>query len=169
MTFKLPRRRAQSGSALVVSLIMLTLLTMFVLSAINSGTINLRVAGNTQSQDEARATAQQAIEQFVSSYANFFPTPAAMAATGFDINNDGTSDYTVSISTPICKRAGQQVPPRSVDCANGLKSTPPLVCWDTLWDVTATATDAKTGAKQVVTQGVSITFPPTFTPASVGC
>jgi Tfp pilus assembly protein PilX len=163
------RAAAQSGSALVVSLIMLTLLTLFVLSAINSGTSNLRVAGNTQSQDEARATAQQAIEQFVSSYVNFFPVPAALAATGYDINNDGAADYSVSIATPVCKRAAQQVPPRSVDCANGLKSTPPLVCWDTLWDVTATATDAKTGAKQVITQGVSITFPPTFTPASVGC
>ena len=163
------RAAAQSGSALVVSLIMLTLLTLFVLSAINSGTINLRVAGNTQSQDEARATAQQAIEQFISSYVNFFPVPAALAATGYDINNDGAADYSVSIATPVCKRAAQQVPPRSVDCANGLKSTPPLVCWDTLWDVTATATDAKTGAKQVITQGVSITFPPTFTPASVGC
>lgn len=163
------RARAQSGSALVVSLIMLTLLTMFVLSAINSGTINLRVAGNTQSQDEARGAAQQAIEQFISSYANFYPVPAAMAATGFDVNNDGTNDYTVSIATPKCRRAGQQIPPRSVDCANGLKSTPPLVCWDTLWDVTATATDTKTGTKQVVTQGVSITFPPQFSPASVGC
>ena len=166
---KRDRAAAQSGSALVVSLIMLTLLTLFVLSAINSGTINLRVAGNTQSQDEARATAQQAIEQFISSYVNFFPVPAALAATGYDINNDGAADYSVSIATPVCKRAAQQVPPRSVDCANGLKSTPPLVCWDTLWDVTATATDAKTGAKQVITQGVSITFPPTFTPASVGC
>jgi Tfp pilus assembly protein PilX len=163
------RPAGQAGSALVVSLIMLTLLTLFVLSAINSGTINLRVAGNTQSQDEARGAGQQAIEQFVSSYANFFPAPASQAGTGYDVNNDGTADYSVSIATPTCRRASQQIPARSVDCANGLKSTPPLVCWDTLWDVTATATDAKTGTQQVITQGVSITFPPTFTPASVGC
>lgn len=169
MSSRQQRGGAQSGSALVVSLIMLTLLTLFVLSAINSGTVNLRVAGNTQAQDEARASAQQAIEQFVSSYANFFPTPTAMAATGYDVNNDGTADYTVSIAAPKCRRAAGQVPARSIDCANGQNQTPPLVCWDTIWDVTATATDAKTGARQVLTQGVSITFPPTFTPSTVGC
>ena len=50
-----------------MGMIMLVLLTLFVLSAINSGTINLRISGNTQAQDEARAAAQQAIEQVVSS------------------------------------------------------------------------------------------------------
>ena len=39
-------RFQQTGAALVMGLIMLVLLTLLVLSAINSSTINLRIAGN---------------------------------------------------------------------------------------------------------------------------
>lgn len=160
-------RSGQTGSSLLVSIIMLVLLTLFVLSAINSGIINLRIAGNTQAQDEARAAGQQAIEQFVSSYANFYPIPAGMPSTGYDINNDGSADYQVSIATAICKSARQQVPPRSTVCANGVKSG--VFCWDTTWEVTAVASSSRTGTSQSVTQGVSITFPPAFVPSSAGC
>ena len=52
---------------------MLVLLTLFVLSAINSSTVNLRISSNTQMQDEARAAAQRALEAYVSVYANFYP------------------------------------------------------------------------------------------------
>ena len=168
MALKTQFSRRQCGSALIVSLIMLTLLTLFVLSAINSGTINLRVAGNMQAQDEARAAAQQAIEGFVTSYANFYPAPASAPATNYP-SGDGAVNYSVTVTTPVCKRAGQQIPPKPSipDCANGVKAG--LYCWDTIWEVTATATDPKTGTSQVVTQGVSITFPPAFTPATVGC
>ena len=161
------KRSREAGSTLLVSVIMLVLLTLFVLSAINSSLINLRIAGNTQAQDEARAAGQQAIEQFVSSYANFYPTPASVPSTGYDINNDGTADYQVSIATAACKSARQQIPPRSTVCANGVKSG--VFCWDTTWEVTAVATSSKTGTSQSVTQGVSITFPPAFVPTSAGC
>ena len=160
-------RTRQAGVALVMGLIMLVLLTLLVLSAINSGLINLRIARNMQAADEARAASQQAIEQFVSVYSNFFPTPTGKPATGYDINNDGTSDYSVTVATPVCKRAAQQIPPRSLDCANGVKAG--LFCWDTMWEVKATATDTKSGALQIVTQGVAISLPQTFSPSSVGC
>lgn len=160
-------RYGQVGAVMVICLIMLVLITLLVLSAINAGTVNLRIAGNMQSQDEARAAALQAIEKFVSSYANFYPAPVSVAATGYDINNDGTADYSVTVTAPACKRAASQIPPRSATCASGVKFG--LYCYDTLWEVTATAIDTKTSVTQVVTQGVSITFPPAFVPASVGC
>jgi Tfp pilus assembly protein PilX len=47
-------RFRQNGVVLVIGLIMLVLLTLMVVSAINSGTANLRIAGNMQAQDEAR-------------------------------------------------------------------------------------------------------------------
>jgi Tfp pilus assembly protein PilX len=159
--------RRQSGSTLIVSLIMLTLLTLFVISAINSGTINLRIAGNTQAQDEARAAAQRAIEDMVSSAANFYPTPLAAHTTTKSINNDtstNTGDYTVAVSRPVCKGASQQVPAKTIQCKGGSKVPP---CWDTLWEVSATAT--RGGTSQTLTQGVSISFPPSFDPSSVGC
>jgi len=159
-------RFQQTGAALVMGLIMLVLLTLLVLSAINSSTINLRIAGNMQAEDEARAAAQQAIEQFVSVYANFSP-PTGKPATGYDINNDGTNDYSVTIATPVCKYAARQIPGRSIDCVNGAKAG--LYCWDTLWEVKATASDTKSGVSQVVSQGVAISKDPTFNPSSVGC
>jgi len=160
-------RRHERGVVLVIGMIMLVLLTLLVVSAINTGTINLRISGNVRSEDEARAMAQQSIEQFISSYSNFYPTLAGPTTTGFDVNNDATSDYSVTVARPVCKRAAQQIVPRSIDCANGAKNG--IYCWDTLWEVAATATDSKSGVSQSVVQGVSLTFAPDFNPASVGC
>ena len=157
-------RRGQAGSTLIISMIMLVLLTLFVLSAINSGMINLRIAGNTQAQDEARAAAQQAIENIVSSYANFYPTPSPTVTANISINNDPSGNYSVTRSVPLCKSARQQIPARMIACVNGVRA--PLYCWDTLWEVSATATNTKTGVSQSVTQGVKIVFPPQFDPAS---
>lgn len=160
-------RFSQSGASLIISLIMLVVITLLALSAINSSTINLRIAGNMQARDEARSAAQQAIEQFLSTPVNFTAPPTAVTAVNIDINKDGTNDYAVSIAPPKCRRAAVQQPARSTQCASGVKSG--LYCWDTLWDVEATATSAKTGVSQVVTQGVAFTFDPSFLPSSIGC
>jgi hypothetical protein len=167
----------QSGSVLLVALVMITLLTLLVLSAINSGTVNLRIAGNMQAQDGARAVAQQAIEKFISDYKNFCtnsppapctkPVPGGIAATGYDIDNDGTAEFSVTVSPPVCIQSAHQVPGRSEDCKNGYKAG--ISCWDTLWQVQATATDSKSGASQTVIQGVAISFDPSFQPTTAGC
>jgi Tfp pilus assembly protein PilX len=162
----------QRGVAMVIGMIMLVLITLLVVSAINSSSVNLRIAGNMQAEEGARAVAQQAIEQFIGVYANFYPTPTGMSPTSpttpnFDINNDGSAEYVVSITAPACRRAAKQVPGRSADCINGARAG--LFCWDTVWDVVATATDAKTGVRQVVTQGISITFAPGFNPTTAHC
>lgn len=159
--------RRQAGVSLVVSLIMLVVITLLAISAIKSSNINLRIAGNVQSRDEARAAAQQAIELFVSNATNFSSPPAAATLSNIDVNKDGTNDYAISIAAPKCRRAAIQQPARSTQCASGVKSG--LYCWDTLWDVEATATNAQTGVSQVVTQGIAVTFNPTFLPSSAGC
>ena len=152
----------ERGSALIVSLIMLTLLTLFVISAINSGTINLRITANQQARDEAKAAAQKAIENFISTKANFYPT-AVGATTTVSVNNDttsaGTGNYAVVITTPQCMRAAKQIPGKTTQCQNGAKAG--VYCWDALWEVQATATSSSTGVSQTVTQGVSITISPT--------
>lgn len=163
--------RSQAGSALIISLIMLTLLTLFVLSAINSGTVNLRIAGNAQMQDEARAAAQRGIEQVVSSYANFDPTPTGLASTPISINNDtlnNSGNYSVTVQAPVCMRSAVQTKPKTTDCLNGIKSG--VTCTDTVWAVSATATDTKTGTSQTVEQGLYITFSPGINPpVASGC
>jgi hypothetical protein len=160
-------RNEQRGVALVIGMIMLVLLTLLVISAVNSGSINLRITSNMQAQDEARAVAQQAIEKFVGNYANFYPTPASYPNVDYDINNDSAPDFKVSVAAPVCKGAAHQIPGRSIDCENGVKSG--LYCWDTMWEVTATASDTKTGVSQKVTQGFALTFSPVFIPSSAGC
>ena len=160
-------RNRQRGVALVIGMIMLVLLTLLVISAINSGSINLRITSNMQAQDEARAVAQQALEKFVSNYSNFYPTPASYPNVDYDINNDTVADFKVSVAAPVCKGAAHQIPGRSIDCENGVKSG--LYCWDTLWEVSATASDGKTGVSQKVTQGFALTFSPVFIPSSAGC
>ena len=161
------RRFKESGATLIIALIMLVMLTLMVVSAINSGMINLRIAGNMQAEDVARAAAQQAIENLISSFANFYPTPVAASTTGYDINNAGTTKYLVTVERPACKSASKQFPGRSVDCINGAKAG--LFCWDTLWEVRATAADASSGVSQTVVQGVAISFDPTFLPSTAGC
>ena len=155
--------------AMVIGMIMLVLLTLLVVSAINSSSINLRITGNMQAQDEARAMAQQAIERVLGVKANFYPTPTAQAATNYyaDSNASGNAVYSVSVAAPVCKSAAKQFPGRTADCINGARAG--LFCWDTLWEVVATATDAKTGVRQVITQGVAIPFEPGFNPATVSC
>jgi hypothetical protein len=168
-------RSRQQGVALVIGMIMLVMLTLLVVSAINTSTTNLKIAGNMQSEDEARAMAQQAIEKFISSYSNFYPALVGPTTTGFNVNNDANvNDYMVTVARPVCKRAAQQIPPRIInipghelDCANGAKNG--IYCWDVLWEVAATAVDTQSGVSQSVVQGVSLPFSPDFNPASVGC
>ena len=154
---------------MVIGMIMLVLLTLLVVSAINSSSVNLRITGNMQAQDEARAMAQQAIERVLGVKANFYPTPTAQAATNYYVDNNSTGNavYSVSVAAPVCKGAAKQFPGRTADCINGARAG--LFCWDTLWEVVATATDTKTGVRQVITQGVAIPFEPGFNPATVSC
>ena len=159
----------QRGLAMVIGMIMLVLLTLLVVSAINSSSVNLRITGNMQAQDEARAMAQQAIERVLGVKANFYPTPTAQAATNYYVDNNSTGNavYSVSVAAPVCKGAAKQFPGRTADCINGARAG--LFCWDTMWEVVATATDTKTGVRQVITQGVAIPFEPGFNPATVSC
>ena len=65
---------AQRGTALVVSLVMLVLVTLLVLTALNLGTANFRAVSNTQFRDEAVAAANVAIQSRISS--TFIDRPA---------------------------------------------------------------------------------------------
>jgi hypothetical protein len=171
-------RQRQRGVAMVIGMIMLVLITLLVVSAINSGSVNLRIAGNMQAEEGARAVAQQAIEQVMGASANFYPTPTGLnynSATktaqsttpNYDINNDGVNEYVVWVAAPVCKVAAKEVPGRTADCINGARAG--LYCWDTVWEVVGTATDSLTGVKQVITQGITIRFAPGFNPTTVNC
>jgi len=145
--------RNQSGSTLLVSLVMLVLLTLIAISAMSSTTINIQIVGNAQFKEEANAAGQRAIETVLSD-GNFKTTPPA--PQNIDINLDGAPDYTVTFEpAPACTsylNASPSDPSVPLECAGS--SGLGIICYWTLWDITAKVTDANTGAEVVIHQGV---------------
>lgn len=173
-------KKSQQGATLIVTLIMLVVLTLFALSAINMSSTNLSIVGNMQAQIEAQAAGQQAIENILSSAANFL-NPTAQSLN-IDINNDGTTDYTANIDQPTCLSSKPLInadlipaPPATIsakdqncissvqDPATGVfvanASSTMSWCSDEKWEVTATVTDNRTGAAVKQHQGVSMRVP----------
>jgi len=140
----------QRGTALIMALIMLVVLTMVAVSSVSSTNTSIRIVGNMQIQDEITAAAQAAIEAKLGSVNNF--TTAAANDHPIDINNDGTVDYTVKVAAPVCKAEGT-----SAGYSAGLAGTAPRM---TYWDIAATVTDVRTGARTTVHQGVKINLLP---------
>lgn len=144
--------RAQRGVTLFVSLILLLLFTLMVTTAFTLSNTNLKSVGNMQSRDEAIAAANQAIEQVLSS--PFTNAPAA-EQINVDINNDNTTDYVVSIATPVCIRSSidTAASPSSITLGTAMSTTS---SWNTLWDIEATVNDTKTGAKTTLRSGTRV-------------
>jgi Tfp pilus assembly protein PilX len=144
-------KSAQRGTALVVSLVMLVLVTLLVLTALNLGSANFRAVSNTQFRDEAVAAANVAIQSRISST---FIDPPATTSDPVDIDDDGTPDYVVRV-TPTCIAASvaETADPSSA-------SLPPTMSlastWNTVWDIAAVVTDDTTGASVVVHAGTRV-------------
>ena len=136
----------QQGAVLLLSLIILMLVTMFVLSSINTSSADLRIVGNMQSKLGIEQNAQQAIEQVLSNIANF----QAPAAQNITVNGQ-----TVSVSAPTCLGYVQ---------ASGYSAVSNITVYDTSWQLVAAATDAVNGATASLTQGVRIRMPNNFCP-----
>ncbi len=148
MSRPIPR---QQGTALVVSLIMLTLITILVITALNLGSANFRAVSNTQFRDEAIAAANLAIQSRIGSTFTDVPAPTTDSV---DINFDGTPDYDVEV-TPTCISASiaETADPSSA-------SLPPTMSlastWNTVWDIAAEVTNDTTGASVVVHAGTRV-------------
>jgi len=107
-------RVRQQGATLLLVLIMLIMLTLFAVSAMNQGTMNLKVVGNQQVRAEALDTSQMLIDkvlsatQFVDTPNNALPNPCGGAPNTFcvDVNGDGVNDYTATLTpAPACVQA----------------------------------------------------------------
>ncbi|AQZ94794.1 PilX N-terminal domain-containing pilus assembly protein [Halopseudomonas phragmitis] len=140
----------QRGATLVVGLIMLLLLTLMVGSAFTLSTTNLKAVGNMQVREEAIAAANAAIEQIISGA--FATNPVAQQIL-IDINNNGTTDYTVEVAQPQCVgfTLAAAAAASSVTLGTMSDST-----WDTLWEITATVNDVSSGASATVRQGIRV-------------
>lgn len=171
--------RSQQGATLLVALIMLVVLTLFAISAFNTGTTNIKVVGNMQARSEALNVAQQAIETvistplFISSPANAVLNPCGAANTlCTDITGTGVTEYTTKLNpqpgcvvvVPIKNEQLNLSNSEDLGCAAGQLQqfgvagavTGNSLCANTVWEITAETTGAATGAKVKVTQGVGV-------------
>jgi len=163
----------QSGATLLVTLIMLIMLTLFAVSAMNTGTLNLRMVGNMQARSEALDATNRIIEQ-VLSMPTFITTPSNAVASPCgtpntictDLNGDGTPDLTTTLSpAPTCVQARAikvqelvlavgredlacvQAQAQGTFAVAGAASTGDSLCGVTVWDITAvTRTSGATAA-----------------------
>ena len=108
-----PRTR-QQGATLLLVLIMLIMLTLFAVSAMNQGNMNLKVVNNQQTRAEALDASQWMIDkvisttQFVDTPNNAVPNPCNgnYNTLCFDLNGDGKDDYTTTLTPPpTCTQA----------------------------------------------------------------
>ena len=167
-----PRKR-QQGMTLVVALVMLVVLTLLVVSAIRFGNINLRIAGNVQSETEASAAAQVAVETMVNAI-NVSSNISALTTQTMTICTGGR-DYEVTVTKTACifnkKINNSDLDPTKdgdLPCfegtdteklvtANDTLTTAPTACKNPQWEVLASVDDsAKSGAKTSMLQGVSV-------------
>jgi len=147
-------RHAQRGAALVISLIMLTLITLLVITALNLGTSNFRAVSNTQFRDEAIAAANVAIQQVIGS--DFTDDPAAQDLE-VDLDNDGAPDYVVTIAEPTCIAAS--IASDAEESSHFLPGAMTVAStWNTVWDLDATvAPESNAGEAAVrVRSGVRV-------------
>lgn len=142
---------------MVVGLIMLVLVTLIVVSAFIRSSGNLRTVGNMQVREEAIAAGDNAIEQVVSTLANFKLAPSTPLSTyTVDINHDGTDDFSIT-PTRTCIRAIQAsaASPSDTELGSAMSSS---ALWNTEWDIAANVVDISTssGTSVVVHQGVKV-------------
>lgn len=159
-----PPNRQQRGVTLIVAMIFLVILMLAAVSAIRVSNVNTRVVGNMQTQSEAFAAAQQAIEQVISY--DFTVLPQARTVT-VDINDSGKagSAYTVNVAAPVCL-GEKPVDQRELtlesggSCLSG--NNGPDLCFDTVWSITATAVPPSfANGASVATQGIAVQGPNT--------
>ncbi|EYS88311.1 pilus assembly protein [Cupriavidus sp. SK-4] len=169
-----PLRRRQSGVTLVVTLVFMVLFLLVAVAMVNSGLVNVKVAGNQQHSAEARDVAQQAIEQVISD--DFTKAPVAVDVP-VDVTGDGKADFVAQVAPPTCltsqpvarvldveNTSGDDECSLGVNTGNGNlvigasgAGAVPSLCNDTQWEVKATVNDANgTGAAAQVHQGVAV-------------
>ena len=160
---------------LITALVMLVVLTLLVVAGINMTNVNTKIAYNMQVRDEAADATQRVIEQVISSPANFNAPLPPPTPVGVDIDNDGTTDYTVTAATPTCLAATPIMQsqldasnPNDVPCfgtsslqnsglVGGTGTGGNSLCANTTWDVSASYADPSgTGLNVVTHQGIGI-------------
>lgn len=167
---KLGKAGRECGAVLAVMLVILGVLTVIVATLVTTSNVNFRIAGNQQYRYEAKLAAQHAIEEFISSAANFTSAPPPSSAVGLDLDGDGTNEYTATAVASVCLST-VRVKPVELEVTNAADracinsqdiemwiegSLPPESnCQSMVWDVSSAVNDATTGAQVELHQGIA--------------
>lgn len=144
---------AQRGAITIfICMMMLVFMTLMVVAAFSMSTVNLQAVGNAQVRDEAISAAQNVIEQVVASPFTDDPSTAVLTDFPVDINGDDVDDYFVDVIQPVCVRFTRAN--TNVASSVTLPGMTAVDAWNTVWELNATATDAATGARVQIRQGV---------------
>ncbi len=131
--------QSRGAATLLASLFILFILTLIVISSTNVSNVNFRIVGNLQSIKTMDAGTQQALESVISQSANFTSTTPT---SSFTVGSD-----TGTVNSPICIYS---------QIASGSSAAWSMAPRDNTWQLTATITNATTGAASTITQGVQI-------------
>jgi Tfp pilus assembly protein PilX len=176
----LPRQR---GITLIVALVMMVIITLLALTTFNLSKSSIQVVSNMQARSEGIAAARQVLDEVISN-TRFFSTPNDALVNPcngdantrcVDVNGDGVTDITVVLTpAPSCVKAAplknSSVSEGSSDDVNCLLSTNQsfgiagsvtgdTLCADSLWEITAVATDTVTQSHVEMVQGVTVRVP----------
>lgn len=155
------RRHRQAGITLVIGLIMLSVITLIAISVASMVTVDLKIAGNQQAAQRARAAAESGIDYLVGNpsvltvHAPFSPATSPveeMPATGA-LRVDGGTDSDWSAEVTI-KRMGDPLPcPKATLPTNltTIDSTTITKC--VYFEIKSTGSLNNSNAKQTVRRG----------------
>ncbi|WP_409524641.1 PilX N-terminal domain-containing pilus assembly protein [Nitrincola sp. MINF-07-Sa-05] len=162
----LPTR--QKGAVLAIALIMLLLITLMAVSSFNMSRSNLQVTANLENRTQAIALADAALEEAISRTL-FFTQPNDIFINScvvnntkcYDINADGTNDFTVTVDPPLCIMVDPILNseldlsvPDDIGCL--IETGANSLCADSTWDLQAIAVDNLTAGRATVRQGVGV-------------
>lgn len=145
----------QAGVVLPVSLFILLIVTLLVVSSVNTTNTGLQLALNQQSYTQTSLLSQQAIQQTLSDIGNFRPaghtdtTWEDVDGNSIDERTSGISGggFTTVVNKPVCIGV-LPVPGYSTQ----IEFPPERV----FWEFSVETDDALTGARNLSTQGVRI-------------
>ena len=163
-------QRRQAGATLLISMIFLMVITLIVVSSIKAVNVNTKLVGNMQTQKEASAAAQQAIENTIST--DFTGMPVQSTSV-IDSGQAGAA-YSVLVKAPYCSGV-KPIKLSELDATNtddqpcyasgasqntgivGSGASGNSLCSNSNWEVNATATPpASTEAAPTVHQGIAV-------------
>jgi hypothetical protein len=144
----------QRGVALIIALIAIVLISLAVVSAFNMSSSNLKSVTNVQYRSEAITVANAAIESVVSG--SFLGALNTNTDKTVDLDKDGTNDYTATVAIPQCPLRVKRV---TLESPTGYEVDPTTTLSGTYvadYELRSAVSDAVTGAKVTVRQGVRV-------------